>query len=100
MLEITKGIFTDEEIILNRMKHEERSTYWLARQLSVSQSYVYRTLIGPGSSKKALTPYFIQEVKKIWPDIKLNDSLPEPLTSFEKNEQDRKDAENLFSNNK
>lgn len=77
---------TDEEIILDKMKEQERSTHWLARQLDVSQSYVYRVLIGPGDAKKDLTADFKSKVKSIWADVIFNG---ERLLSHEKLEADK-----------
>lgn len=74
---------TDEEIILDKMKEQERSTHWLARQLELSQSYVYRTLIGPGKAKKDLTEDFRAGVKRIWPEVLFNGELPLPHEQIE-----------------
>jgi hypothetical protein len=77
---------TDEEIILERMKKEERSTYWVARKIEMSQGAVYRILIGPAKYKQKITDGFKNSIKEIWPDLLFNHELP---LSHEKLESDR-----------
>ncbi len=85
---------TDEEIVLERMKQEERSTHWLHRKTEMSQSYIYKVLIGPAKDKKPITDEFRQLIKQVWPDILFNHELDFP---HEKLEKDKLDAKNLFN---
>lgn len=64
--------FSLEERILDRMKKEGRSSYWLAAQIRRSQTYVYTRLCGPVDRKMPLTKDFLAKISEVWPDLDLN----------------------------
>lgn len=77
------------------MKRETRSTYWLAKRLGKSQTYVYRMLVGPTKSKLPLAKDHLEEIKKIWP----SDDFSEPKLSHEVYDDLKEKAKELKNEN-
>jgi len=67
---------TTEERIIEKMKQDERSTYWLGRKLGKSQTYCYRLLYGKGEKKIELTDEILSAINEVFPGSNFSILLP------------------------
>lgn len=68
MEDVFKSLLSVEEQILQKMKEDDRSVYWLARKIGRSQTYCYRMLQAKNHRKLPITQQFLDEVNKAFPD--------------------------------